>query len=196
MRELVVFGLVFLFLNIGFAHEPNEAFFTYTEKENTVEVEAEFPWSLRNALLKFDPSLAHATDKRDFENAFNEYISKNLIIRDRDGNPLQFQGVYELENNGHSHQNSYLMVFKGHDLFEITNTIMFNLYGNQVNYNTVGAGQNVETFKTNNGVNHFKVGKSNIMEYGYYVLILILPIIYMVRRCFSGKNAAKGFTGH
>ena len=61
----IFLALSFLVLSYAsFAHEPNEAFFEITQKGNTTEVIAEFPWTLRNALIEFYPSLETANSKR------------------------------------------------------------------------------------------------------------------------------------
>ncbi len=186
MRAVLIFYFFCLFSNFGFAHEPNEAFFTYIQKENTVEVMAELPWSMRNALMKFNPSLESSTSKKDFENTFNEYINKNLILKGKNGNLLQFLKFKELESIGHSHQNNYLIIFNGTDLFDITNTFMFNLYDNQINYNQVTIDNKKTSFKTEKKSKQFYLNKRSDKNY-WYLLILIAPIIYIVNR-FTKKK--------
>ncbi|MCI2229127.1 hypothetical protein MC378_08110 [Polaribacter sp. MSW13] len=189
MRTVLIFYFFCLFSNLGFAHEPNEAFFTYIQKENTVEVMAELPWSMRNALMEFNPSLENSTTKKDFENTFNEYINKNLILKDKKGDLLQFQEFKELESIGHSHQNNYLIIFKGTDLFDITNTFMFNLYDNQINYNELTIDNKTTSFKTEKKSKQFYLNKRSDKNY-WYLLILIAPIIYIVNRYTNKKTTA------
>ena len=187
MKYLLLFSFVCIFNVFGYAHETNEAFFTIIQKENTIEIKAEFPWTMRNALTAFNPSLKKSTNKDDFENTFVEYIKANLILKDRNGNILKYQAYQELENNDHSHQNNYLIIFKGRDLFEITNTIMFNVYDNQVNYNTITINSKQETFKTKSGLTHFELSESMNTKNRYY-FFLFIPIIYIVYRWFVNKK--------
>ena len=53
--------LLFILVNVsgffGYAHKTDEAFFTFDQKENTVEIHAEFPYTMRNALIEFNPYL-------------------------------------------------------------------------------------------------------------------------------------------
>ena len=187
MKYLLLFSFVCIFNVFGYAHETNEAFFTIIQKENTIEIKAEFPWTMRNALTAFNPSLKKSTNKDDFENTFVEYIKANLLLKDRNGNILKYQAYQELENNDHSHQNNYLIIFKGSDLFEITNTIMFNVYDNQVNYNTITINSKQETFKTKSGLTHFELSESMNTKNRYY-FFLFIPIIYIVYRWFVNKK--------
>jgi len=179
MKTLISFYFVCLFYTLGFAHNPNEAFFIYTEKENTVEVKAEFPWAIRNALIKFNPELVHSNSQKDFEEAFSQYISQNLILKDNNGKPLQFQRFYGLENEGHTHQNDFLFIFKGKDVVEITNTIMFNLYDHQVNYNSINLNQKATVFKTTPNTTHFKLKESTTTTYWLYLLVLLIPMVFI-----------------
>ncbi len=41
-----------LYSTCGFAHDANKAFFKIQQKGNVIEVQAEFPWSIRNAILE------------------------------------------------------------------------------------------------------------------------------------------------
>lgn len=159
MKYLVSFILICAFNPFGYAHEVNEAFFKINQKENTVEIEAEFPWTMRNALIAFNPSLENATSKKDFENTFIEYIKANLILTDKKGNKLKYQEYRELKNSGHAHQNNYLIIFKGDELYEIINTILFNVYNNQVNYHTITSNSKQENFTTKKGEQRFILKK-------------------------------------
>jgi len=185
MKNLLICCFVCLYSSLVVAHETNEAFFVITQKENTIEIKAEFPWTMRNALIAHNPSLENTASKKDFEQTFMEYIKANLILKNKSGELLQFQNYKELDNNGHSNQNSYLIVFNGSDLFEVTNTIMFNVYDNQVNYNKLAISK--KTYKTSKATNHFNVNQK--MESGnWYYLLLIIPIIFLGNRFYQKNN--------
>ncbi|AUC76384.1 hypothetical protein [Olleya sp. Bg11-27] len=186
--KYVLFSLIGLVHIFGYTHETNEAFFKITQKENTIEIEAEFPWTIRNALINYNPLLEHSVTKIDFQETFANYIKDNLILKNKSGAVLSFQDYQELENNGHSHQNNYLLLFNGTNLFEISNTIMFNIYDNQVNYNTVTVGSKEKTFKTSNGASRFVLDTNNKETY-WYVLLLVIPIIYITYRFKNKKNS-------
>lgn len=180
-----------LFLVCGnsiFAHEPNEAFFTFNLGENQILVEAELPWSMRNALIDYNPNLEKSNNKQDFENTFVSYIRDNLILKDENGLVLEFQKFEELKNNGHSHQNNYLLTFKGNTLEEITNTIMFNTYSNQVNYNTIT--WNGRKFKTSKNKTSFKLNEENKSNLSHYWWLLLLPILIITSIVIFKKTTA------
>lgn len=177
MRTVLLFCFFCLCSSLGHAHETNEAFFTYIQKENNVEIEVEFPWTMRNALIEFNPLLGNTATKTEFENTFSRYIIENIILKDKNGKLFQYQEFRELETKGHSHQNSYLLIFKGTNLFEVTNTTMFNVNDNQVNYNSITINSSETTFKTKKNSNQFYINESTTTNYRYF-LLLIIPLIY------------------
>ena len=170
-----------------YAHETNEAFFKIVQKENSIEIRAEFPWTMRNALISFNPSLENSTDKKDFEKTFIQYLKANLILKDKNGKTLKYQTYQELKNDGHSHKNNYLIIYKGSDLFEITNTIMFNIYDNQVNYNTITINSKQVIFKTEKGIINFVLKRNENTKY-WYLSILLLPFIYFTYQYRNRKT--------
>lgn len=183
MKNIIILFFC-LCCNLISAHETNEAFFIITQKENTIEVEAEFPWTMRNALIAYNSSLEDEASKTDFENTFNEYIKENLILKNKFGKVLRFQNYQELKNNGHSHQNSYLLVFEGDNLNEVTNTVMFNVYENQVNYNRVTI--NSKTYITSKSSISFTINNDSQL-YIYYLLIFSITILILVYRFYQKK---------
>ena len=185
MKNILICCFVCLYSSLVVAHETNEAFFVITQKENTIEIKAGFPWTMRNALIAYNPSLENTASKKDFEHTFIEYIKANLILKNKSGELLQFQNYKELENNDHSNQNSYLIVFNGSNLFEVTNTIMFNVYDNQVNYNKLAISS--KTYKTSKATNHFNVNQK-MPSGNWYFLLLIIPFIFLGNRFYQKNN--------
>lgn len=176
MKGLICIGFLFLAMTVGYAHETDEAFFKLIQKENTVEIEAEFPWSLRNALIAFDPTLATAKAKSAFENAFIAYLKANLILKSKDGRAFEFVAFTEVENNGHSHQNTYVLVYKGTDLHSVYNTLLFNINAGQENYHTLFVDTKEQAFVTTKEQEYFEWADTNIFSYWWF--LLLLPIVY------------------
>ncbi|MBT8245338.1 MAG: hypothetical protein HKP48_09935 [Winogradskyella sp.] len=173
--------------NSIFAHEPNEAFFTFNLGKNQIMVEAVFPWSMRNALINYNPNLETSNNKQDFESTFVAYIRDNLILKDKNGLVLEFKKFKEIDNNGHSHQNNYLLTFKGNTLEEVTNTIMFNTYTNQVNYNTIT--WNGTKFKTSKNKTSFKINEGNKLDFFHFWWLLLFPILIITSIVFFKKSS-------
>ncbi|MFZ9045470.1 MAG: hypothetical protein ACO2ZZ_06360 [Cyclobacteriaceae bacterium] len=160
------------------AHEPNEAFFTFELKKGMITVEAELPWSMRNALIDYNPKLETSSNKEAFENTFSQYIKENLILKDKNGSVLEFQKFEELEKNGHSHQNNYLLIFQGNDFLEVTNTIMFNIDSNQANYNAIN--WNKTKYQTTSKKKSFKLKEEDVSSLFDIWWLLIIPFAIVV----------------
>ena len=188
MRIGSLFLFVFFCVGLTHAHEVNEAFFWFYQKGSTVEVKVELPWTMRNALLQYNPALEKSTDTKDFEETFVEYIKENLVLKDSDGAALRYEEYEALEDKGHSHQSSYLIRFKGARLSEVTNTIMFALYENQVNYNMTGIDLKKVTYKTKRGVSSFKLKGDTNSNYKY-LFLLFVPALYFAYR-FRNRSQA------
>lgn len=182
------FVLFLLCGNSIFAHEPNQAFFIFSLGVNQITVEAELPWSMRNALIEFNPNLETSTKKHDFENTFVEYIRHNLILKDKNGGILEFEKFEEIKNNGHAHQNDYLLTFNGNNLSEVSNTIMFNIYANHVNYNTIT--WNGKKFKTSNTNDLFKVNEDGLSDSFHNWWLLFMPLLLIILIVIIKKTSA------
>lgn len=170
-RLTLILSLIFTLCQ---AHNANEAFFTLKKGENTIEVQAEFPWTIRNALLDELPELEKTGDKTAFQHAFFNYIQNRFILKNEDQTSLDLLDVKEQETNGHSHHTNYVFVFKGQDVSTIENTIMFNISPNQKNYHTIEFYTPKDVFMTtpHNPEIHL-APKSQFLNYRTLIFILI-----------------------
>ena len=168
------------------SHEVNQAFFTIKKQGSHIVVETEFPWTLRNALIAFNPGLKTATAKADFENTFVRYIKTNLVLIDADGRVLPFKGFKEVDRQRHLHQNNYVLTFQGHSLASITNTMMFNVYDNQVNYTRVHLGNEQKAYKTRKGKSNININEekndNSVGHLGLVMLSIIAISVVMIRK--------------
>jgi hypothetical protein len=128
--------LFFAFSGVGFAHDANKAFFNIQQKDNLVEVRAEFPWSIRNALLETYPELEHSKSKADFDTAFFDYVKTNFELRN-DDSILKLIAVEEVTHNEHAHANAFIFLFEGNAFDTVKNAVMFNVYKDQENYHDI-----------------------------------------------------------
>lgn len=189
MNKLLFGCLLFFTVFNSFAHEANEAFFWFRQKENYVEVEAELPWTMRNALLKFNPALENAKTKKEYQITFKEYLSTHLKLKNNQGKYLALTNVSFIVNKGHSHQNNYLLRFNGTDFSKVMNTVMFNLYKNQTNYNVFVNKDGEEiTYKTNYINKEIKLPKfSNYTWYFVLIPFVIICLGFAVYRVYRTK---------
>lgn len=133
------------------AHDPNMAYFTIVQKDSSVEITAEFPWTVRTALIKAFPNLKEAKTKAEFEKAFFSYCQQHIQLLGQYGNVLPLLQVQELPNEGHGDSWQYLLTFKGQQWTHIRNTMLFNLYDSQTNFHWMTLkGKKVEFVTTKN----------------------------------------------
>ncbi len=169
------------FQNVGFAHSPHECFFDINIEKNGCSIKAEFPWTLRNALLAYEPALKNAQIPLAFEQAFEKYISSHLILKDKDGKALVFMGFRALESSGHSHQNEYELEYEGSDVKQVTNTIMFEMSDKQSNYHSIMVNGTKRTFETYKGQDSFMVDDLSDNYTPYFIFgFMVIGIIGIV----------------
>ncbi|MCF8259689.1 MAG: hypothetical protein K9J12_02870 [Melioribacteraceae bacterium] len=186
-------NLLFLFLLINSlvsAHDPNIAYFEFNVNDGQIVLKADFPWTLRNAILKDFPELQNSNSQGDFDEALFKYLEENISIT-ADGELLTIFDVMEFPGN-HSHGAAFEIIYKSKQTIEqlsIINSCMFNLYPNQKNYNTLifDSGEIFETM-TEIGNAEFSTASAN-RNYLYYILIFgiivsgfILIYFYALKR--------------
>ncbi|WP_179320436.1 DUF6702 family protein [Winogradskyella helgolandensis] len=176
--------LLFIFVTLStfsFAHDANKAFFTIQQKEAMVEVTAEFPWSIRNALIDASPELENAKSQNDFDTAFFEYVQNNFQIRNN-GSSLKLLSVNDASHKGHSHQTNFVFLFQGTEFDDIKNTMMFNIYKDQENFHDVLFKNGHLKFITSLGLNSFEIVPSSsdlggIIKMGLLLMGFIVLVI-------------------
>ena len=184
MKKLFLYILAMV-PTVLFAHESNKSFFKIEQKEATVEVVAQFPWTIRNALLEFAPNLKTSKNKKEFDENFYNYIKSAFVITDAEGNQLELLSVTPTIISGHSHKNDFSLVFKGITFNKITNTISFNLKHQQINHHTIIDGYETRVFETSIKNPSFNISKQHNASFGYLWFLLIIPIAFGI---FLKKN--------
>ena len=139
MKLLKLISLaVIIPLTLLYSHEPNKAYFEFWQEGHTITVRAEFPWTMRLALLKAFPQIKEKSVQEDFDNAIFDYFSKAIVIKENNKN-VKLLSVKQLPQD-HSHSVIYKLVFgqvKELEGISITNFCLNNLYDDQINYNTI-----------------------------------------------------------
>ena len=118
-------------------HNTKEAFFTIEKREDQIHVLAEFPWTVRKALLHYDPNLERAKEKEAFQKSFYNYVKRNFLLKNQKGKPLELVSVEEVSHQGHSHQSNFKFRFQGTQFIEVHNELLFNIAAKQKNYHTI-----------------------------------------------------------
>ncbi len=178
MKYFLLLLVISCFQTLGIAHSPHECYFDIKIEKNACIIKAEFPWTLRNALLAFDPALNNTQTQQSFERAFEKYISSHLIIKDTHGKALVFKGYKALKSSGHSHQNEYALEYEGGYVKQVTNTIMFEMSDKQVNYHGLMVNGQPKTFETYVGHNSFMVDDLSVNFTPYFIFgFVVMGII-------------------
>ena len=60
MKYFLWLIIIICHLNLGLAHNPHECFFDIKIEKQSCTISAEFPWTLRNALIQQTPALTDA----------------------------------------------------------------------------------------------------------------------------------------
>lgn len=119
-------------VNVAYTHDSNRAYFK--EVEHNI-YRAEFPWTIRNALLKFDTSIGPKTTRIEFDKAFRRYVDSSFVAYDLEGNKVKLLSVKKDTSTFRKHNHSvvYFFEFEDGDIGKIKNTLMFNINDDQDN---------------------------------------------------------------
>lgn len=167
------------FINYGFAHDTNKCFFKIIQESGVIKVEAEFPWTMRNAVLEEFPELTNSKSQEDFDTALFNYIKSNFIVKN-EGENLELISVNNAPNNGHSHQNNFVFVFDGNQFNSISNTIMFNINTKQTNYHEILINNEIFEYITLSKTMSFNVDLVSRRDNNFYLKIGIITIVLSI----------------
>ena len=158
------------------AHEAHQAFFEIQETElKEINIWADFPWTLRDALIQFDSTLL--TDKQEvvWSSAFERYVIQNFRVNNTNGNTLKFLSIEELANTHSGHSIRYNFKLEWGIIGEIENRLMFNVNGNQENYHKIIRKDGSVEFVTNRDSPNY-LFKENHNSYFYFVISIFVGI--------------------
>ena len=136
MKYLMIMTLLW-FSTLVLAHSPNRAYFDIQVKENAIVVNAEFPWTIREALMNYDSQLGENADEQAITQALECYFMDNFIIRDENGGVAAIQSLRILPHRGHSHQANVEVVYEHVEASLIVNTLMFDIFLDQKNIHKI-----------------------------------------------------------
>lgn len=185
MFKIINFIIAFCFLsNFGFAHDSNKAFFKLINEENIVTVEAEFPWSIRKALIQFNPQLENATTKEEFISTLEEYLKLHLLLKQDNGEFYELVDLKEENKLKHSHQSNYTILFRGENLQSISNNLLFNINDSQKNYHELSSENTDLEFVTSLKEPTFIFPNTQLSIYWYIIPILplLLLLLYFLKK--------------
>ena len=184
MKFINFIFIFLLFFQIGLAHESNKAFFNILQKEKIITIDAEFPWTIRNALIKFNPKLEQATTKKEFISTLKDYLNLNLVLIQNNGKRYDMINVKEMKKNNHSHQVNYIITFKGEDLHHLNNSLLFNLDNNQKNFHKLVYNSSELMFTTSLNNPTFKLPKNDSSIYWWSILLIafLMGLIYYFKK--------------
>jgi hypothetical protein len=120
-----------------FSHSTKEAHFKIYADGAFILVEADFSWSIKNAIVKEFPSLENSTTKMEVLNGLQEYLGVHLVLTDKKGIRLNLIELAEITKKLEGHENRFILKYELGDLSRIKNTSQFNVSDNQLNYHNL-----------------------------------------------------------
>jgi len=181
--SLALSGILVLIACTAIAHSPTEAYFEIYQTPTGIIVDAEFPWTLRNALIDHSPELIQATSQEQFQAVFEQYIQEHFILRDQRSEIIELYSIEKRSNNDHSHSANYRLLFAQSEIAEVTNTVMIALNPSQNNFQTMITGDSEIEFFTNNlaPIYLLKNKKTNGLIWSFSVLLFI-PLAILLKK--------------
>lgn len=173
------------------AHDAHQAFFGIRETElKLINIKADFPWTLREALIQFDSNLLVDKQEEVWRSALERYIIQNFIVYNSNGIPLKFLSIEESTSSHGGHAIQYNFSLEWGEIGEIENRLMFNINEDQENYHKISGNQgDIEFVTTTNNPNYiFDQSKKTIFYFIVSVFAGIFLCLFLLQTKISIKN--------
>lgn len=178
-----------LYLARGYCHEGNTAYFEIQVVDSEpIIIIADFPWTLRDALIEFDSTLLLDRREETWKNSFKNYISQYLKFYENNLQQLKLIRIDVLPGTQSSHSIKYKLQFEEGKISKIDNRLMFNINTDQVNYHSIKSKSGEIEFATNVQSPRYKL--RNIKFLNFYSLLLVFGSIFLflLIRCIVIKK--------
>lgn len=187
MIRILLTLLISITYTLSYAHNAQEAIFNIKNKANNIEISAEFPWTIRKALLTEYPDLENNTNQIAFDHVFFNYVKSNLILSNKNHDTLRLLTINKIESS-ESHHNHYVFTYQKLDYNTIKNTLLFNINTKQVNIHNFTKDKQLLVYKTNPSSPSFDISplkeKDNIWTV-FVTCIGIGLIVLMFKQAFT-----------
>ena len=169
---------------LAHAHDTDKAYFKIQEAAGNIVVFAEFPWSIRKVL---DNIKTEDDAKQDLQLKLFEYVKEHLILEKDNGDRLPVINIELFKNTkeGHHSTINYKILFKGNQLYKITNTLMCDYYKDQLNYHVLFDQSDSKITNAENASFVVQVSSSEPFVAYYVGLLLLLVltvVVYIIRK--------------
>lgn len=162
----------------AFSHDADVAFFDIQQiNSREIYIYADFPWTLRDALIQFDSSLLTDKRKGNWKTVFAEYVALRLRIYDSNHQQIKLLEIEDVPNEHSGHAIQYIFRFEGGTIREIDNQLMFNINEDQKNYHKLIKEHDSIEFVTSLTSPNFKLNQPAYLK--YYLTLLVLLTIFL-----------------
>ena len=187
MKPFSICFILLLNIVVSYAHDSSKAYFNITQNSENVIVNAEFPWTIRKALLDFKPALEKAKKTQVFKAAMFDYVASSFIITNKHGSPLNLLSISTAKSTGHSHQLDYIFTFEAGKISSVTNTLLFAINNNQLNYHSVQNNDEVTFVTSNEQPTYMLEQKTNNLWWLWLLVPLALlgALLYFLKKSNS-----------
>lgn len=184
----------------GYSHDTHVAFFEIREIDSlAININADFPWTLRDALIQYDSILLSDRREETWETSFARYVSQHLIIYDINHRQLRLLSIENLRTRDRGHSVQYQFQFEKGIIRKIENRLMFNINLNQTNYHSIfTSGTNI-VFTTNLHAPNFILENQKALNlvaiiwiFGGIFLSLLLVVTILLKK--KNKNTSSDAT--
>lgn len=175
IKPALILGLL-ISINNAFSHSPNEVSFSIYEKETSILVDTEFPWSIRNAVFIYDTTLSNKSSIEEIHASLFDYVNQNFVLKEYNGKQIKLLQVLDSKNQGH-HEN-FQFVFEKKAIGSIKNTLLFNFSKKQKNIHVLKTvGKNKKFVLTIEKPEIEFEQPTSYFYYGLFVCLILLSII-------------------
>ncbi len=175
----IIFSLLLIIPLLGKSHSPDVAFFHISEKNDSIIIKAELPWTIKRGLITYSPKLKNSKSIVDYKKEFFNYVKESLILTDKNNVTLKLHTVKEYTLKGaHQDQNNFTFSYSGNSLSSVKNTLLFNVFTSQRNFHYISGDDDEKVTKLDQPI--FKLKSSDTSLIYILVTLSLLVIIGLI----------------
>lgn len=119
-------------------HDISAVEFRIDHQSEHISVQVDLPWTLKEALEKFDPSIKIDKSRNHFDKVLFNYVKEHFVLWDADLNEIPLLYIEEtVPSDQHVHGACFKFVFRSESISRIENRFLFDINKRQRNIHLI-----------------------------------------------------------
>ncbi len=170
---------IFFFCTLfqSFAHDVSKVNFKIETLSDQIKVTVDLPWTLKDALETYDPSLKEDKSRENFNRVLKNYVATHFILWSTANEKIPLKSVTTAPvGDKHVHGAYFNFFFELDDIGRIENTFLFETNQSQHNKNQIKLNDTWFCFETTTAKKNIQLCSSKNLN----TRSIVLAIVFIV----------------